>query len=211
MMETLRKVQPFLLTIWLTGKFNLGLLLVILILASLEPYAGDLLRFDRHAIADGELWRLFSGHLVHLGWAHTFLNLTGLGLITIVFQQELEFKSDCTALLFCCAGTTLGIYYLSPTMIWYVGLSGALHGYFIYYLIKGYKVSPIIAALTLIIMVGKVIWEQTPWGDTSSTEQLIGGAVAVDSHLYGSAAGIIVGFASLFWVTRRDQQSNEKN
>ena len=32
-------------------------------------------RYEREAVLDGELWRLVTGHLVHLGWSHTVLNL----------------------------------------------------------------------------------------------------------------------------------------
>jgi len=201
------KTALLLSTIWRTGKFNLGLFLIILILATLEPNASKLLRFDRHAIEAGEWWRLFSGHLVHLGWAHTLLNLTGLGLITLIFQRELSFKNDSLALFICFVGTTVGIYYFSPTMNWYVGLSGSLHGYFIYYLIKGYKISPLTTALALIVIGGKVIWEHTPLADTSSSALLIGGAVAVDSHLYGSIVGLITGLVSLFYLSPESHQN----
>ncbi|MBV1883227.1 MAG: rhombosortase [Pseudomonadales bacterium] len=204
-MNSITKTPLF--NFWQSGKFNISLFLLILILAALEPKAGDFLRFDRHAIEAGQWWRLISGHLVHLGWAHSFLNLTGLGLITVIFQRELSGRNDSGALLFCILCTSFGIYCFSPSMIWYVGLSGSLHGYLIYYLIKGYKVSPIISVGALSVITGKVIWEQTPWANTSSTEQLIGGAVAIDSHFYGSVAGIIIGLASLAYST--SHQKNE--
>jgi len=207
------KSPIFTLALWRSGKFNIGLILLIVTLAVLEPKASEIFRFDRYAINAGEWWRLLSGHVVHLGWAHTFLNLTGLVLVTVIFQQELSFKKDSMAMCFCIAGTSLGMYYFSPNIIWYVGLSGALHGYLIYYLIKGYKVSPLISIVALTTIIGKVIWEQTPWGDTSSTEELIGGIVAVDSHSYGSISGIIFGLFTLFMLKEKPSQvsSSTKN
>lgn len=32
--------------------------------------AGELLQYDRQAIADGQLWRVVTGHLVHIGLEH---------------------------------------------------------------------------------------------------------------------------------------------
>ena len=183
--------------IWKTGKLNIGLFLLILLLAALEPKASEFLRYDRYAINAGEWWRLLTGHIVHLGWAHAFLNLSGLALITVIFQQEMSFKNDSIALAVCMGGTAFGIYIFSPDMIWYMGLSGALHGYLIYYLIKGYKVSPLISFIALTTIISKVLWEQSPWGDTSQTEQLIGGTVAIDSHLFGSISGIVIGLIAL--------------
>ncbi len=182
---------------WKTGTLNTGLFLLIFLLAALEPKASELLGYDRNAINAGEWWRLFTGHLVHLGWAHAFLNLSGLALTTLIFQQELSIKNDSVALVFCIAGTALGIYLFSPDLIWYVGFSGALHGYLIYYLIKGYQVSPLISLIALTAIIFKVFWEQSPWGDTAQTEHLIGGAVAIDSHFYGSISGLVIGLIAL--------------
>ena len=35
-------------------------------------------RYDRGALASGELWRLVTAHLVHLSWGHLWLNLAAL-------------------------------------------------------------------------------------------------------------------------------------
>ena len=52
---------------------------------SLLPNAiRELLRFDRGGIAAGELWRLLTGHFVHLGVSHTLLNLAGLLLVWVL-------------------------------------------------------------------------------------------------------------------------------
>ena len=38
----------------------------------------EALSYQRDRITSGALWRLLSGHWVHLGWAHLLLNLAGL-------------------------------------------------------------------------------------------------------------------------------------
>ena len=58
---------------------------LIIAIALLLEVAGDsataLLRYDREVIGNGELWRLLTGHLVHLGWSHFLLNAIGLALV----------------------------------------------------------------------------------------------------------------------------------
>jgi rhomboid family GlyGly-CTERM serine protease len=183
--------------LWKTGRLNISLCLLMLLLAALEPHASELLRYDRYAIDAGEWWRLCTAHLVHLSWTHTLLNLSGLALTTLIFQTELSTRDDSIALAVCICGTTFGIHLFSPQLIWYVGFSGVLHGYLIYHLIKGNSGSPLPSLIAVTAVFAKVLWEQSPWGDTARTAQLIGGAVAIDSHLYGAISGLLMG-----WIAR---------
>lgn len=57
----------------------LGLAVVALVV-QLNPAWRDGLIYERTAIAGGEFWRLWTGHLVHFGWPH-FIVDTGLFLI----------------------------------------------------------------------------------------------------------------------------------
>lgn len=167
--------------------------MLIIGFALVEPQASEFLRYDRQAIEVGEWWRFITGHIVHLGWEHTLLNLTGLVLITVIFLPELSFKLDVLALTICLFGTSIGLYCFSKELLWYVGFSGVLHGYFIYYLIRGYRALPLPSLLAISAIIVKVIWEQSPWGDTRYTEALIGGTVAIDAHLYGTISGLFLG------------------
>ena len=57
----------------------IGMIAVFLQLAGAE--GREALAWDRSALADGELWRLVTGHFAHLGWSHLGLNLAGLALV----------------------------------------------------------------------------------------------------------------------------------
>ncbi|HEX7718277.1 MAG TPA: rhomboid family intramembrane serine protease, partial [Woeseiaceae bacterium] len=48
-----------------------------------------LLRFERTAIADGEPWRLVTGHFVHLGAAHMLMNAAALLLLWLLVGKSL--------------------------------------------------------------------------------------------------------------------------
>jgi len=48
------------------------------------------LRYERAAIAGGEVWRLVSCHFVHLGWAHCLLNVGGVAALATILPSPLR-------------------------------------------------------------------------------------------------------------------------
>jgi membrane associated rhomboid family serine protease len=59
------------------GRYGMALLgaCALLLLPVLAGDAGRAaLRYDRVGLADGQLWRLLTGHFVHLGLEHAALN-----------------------------------------------------------------------------------------------------------------------------------------
>lgn len=166
--------------------FVLGVAALLLMLLGNE--AAEALRYQREAILDGELWRLLSGHLIHLGWSHLVLNLVGLGLIWALVGESLT-TAAWLLLLFCCAlFDALGLLLFSPEVHWYVGLSGILHGLFmagsLARLVSGRRDG----VLLLLVLLIKLSWEQMA-GPLPGSESSAGGTVVVDAHLYGAIAG----------------------
>lgn len=204
-----RAWHQWLQPLWKNGWFNALVLLGILLTALLEPQSGEALRFSRDAIDQGAWWLLFTCHWVHLGWEHTLLNGAGLLLITLSFQWELAPKTDIPAFLVCSLGTGLGMYLWSPDIHWYVGLSGVLHGYLLHYLIQGFRLQPGLALVVTLIVIGKIIWEQSPWADTTATEAMIGGRIAVDAHMFGGITGFCYGLFAYIFFKPAQQQSAE--
>src|SRR5690606_9769115 len=73
------------------GKRALWLLIscALLLLPELAGNAGRLaLRYEREALAAGELWRLLTAHFVHLDLEHALLNTTGLILMWVLFAGD---------------------------------------------------------------------------------------------------------------------------
>jgi membrane associated rhomboid family serine protease len=50
------------------------------VVAAFPGWAGGLM-YDRQAILDGELWRLFTGHWVHFSTSHLVCDTLALGLV----------------------------------------------------------------------------------------------------------------------------------
>lgn len=184
------------------GWFNLLVLLFVLGAQVLEPLSGEWLGYQRQEILTGEYWRAFTGQLVHTNLNHALLNASGLLLVMLSFQYEQNAKRDIPCFFLCSLFVGLGLLIFVPTIEWYKGLSGILHGYFIYYVFLALLSTPKIALIALTVITGKLIWEQTPLADLSATEALIDSRVAVESHLYGAIAGYLYGSCAFIMLKR---------
>ena len=71
--------------IWL-----LAILAVLVGVLALGDNVGELLRYDRGAIAAGGWWRLLTAHIVHLDAHHLVLNALGLVLLWSLFAADYD-------------------------------------------------------------------------------------------------------------------------
>ena len=174
-------------------RLGAGVIAVVTLSALLQAAGlARALRYERAALAEGELWRLLSGNLVHLGGAHLALNAGGLALVALLVGRRLPLRTWSGAALLSAAAVGLGLWALAPEVGWYVGLSGVLHGL----LATGAAVAAwrgiergfhllLLALLTL-----KLGWEQYA-GALPGSDWIAGGTVIVDAHLYGAAGGLL--------------------
>ena len=109
----------------------ISLTLAALMIAIGGDTTAQLFQYQRNLILDGEVWRLITAHLVHLTWSHMLLNLAGLLLIWLLFGNYYANKTWLVIVLISCVGPGIGLLLFDPNLIWYVGLSGMLHGLFV--------------------------------------------------------------------------------
>jgi len=83
---------------------------------------------------------------------------------------------------------------------WYVGLSGALHGYLIGGALLSWKSGKWINLTIVIFTVGKLFAESF-WQINSETEKLIGANVVEESHAFGALSAFI--FFALWYMTNK--------
>ena len=181
----------------------LALLAVCLLLAAGGDPVREVGRWQRDAIDTGEYWRLVSGHLVHLGFGHLWPNLVALAIIGLLFEDVFR-NADWLRLG---AGSVvaidLGLYVLNPSVSWYVGLSGVLHGYVaagaLALIIRRERLGFVLAAG----VATKLIFEQV-FGPVPFTAASVGGPVVVAAHLYG-VIGAVLAAAATELVRRRSR------
>jgi rhomboid family GlyGly-CTERM serine protease len=153
-------------------------------------------RYDRIGLENGELWRLLTAHLVHLGLGHLWPNLLALLVIGSLFEDVLRPIEWLVAALVCALAIDVGLYALDTDVEWYVGLSGVLHGFVgcgaLLLIRRKQKVGWVLA----VGLGAKLAWEH--WaGPVPFTAASVGGPVIVAAHLYGAAAGALTALALL--------------
>jgi len=147
-------------------------------------------RFDRAGIQSGELWRLITGHFVHLGGAHFALNAAGLGLVWYLVGSAFDWRRWLIIAAVCLLAMDLGFWFLNPPIGWYVGLSGLLHGFLAAGLAERLRKPEAETLLLAALLIGKLVWEQLS-GPLPGSEGTAGGPVVVDAHLFGAIGGVL--------------------
>jgi rhomboid family GlyGly-CTERM serine protease len=171
-----------------------------LLLAPWNDAAIDSFGLVRGAVREGEFWRLLTGHLVHSSWLHLALNLAALVVLQQLFGRELRWVVWLWG--YAVIAITIGVCFLAFSRYGsVVGLSGMLHGLYVYVACLALRRDALLAAGVLVLLAAKVIWEQIA-GASSMLEQWIGMAVAIDAHLYGLLSGAVLG-AVMAAVARR--------
>lgn len=160
----------------------------------------SILIYDRSDITSGQLWRLITGHLVHTNFNHLLLNLAGLTMLWALHGDHYTPKTYLLAFITSLVVCSLGIYYFDPSMERYVGLSGVLHGIFVWGAILDIKKGWNSGYLLLIGVVAKVAYEQV-FGASADVEALINASVAIDAHLWGTVGGLL--FPASQWLIKR--------
>lgn len=113
------------------GRYGAALLACLLLCAAASVGGSGrlaLLRYERSGLHAGEYWRLATAHFVHLDGHHLALNLCGLALLWAAFARDYRPRQWLLIALFSVAAIDAGLWFISTQVLWYVGLSGALHG-----------------------------------------------------------------------------------
>lgn len=186
-----------------SGHHVVAALVILMIAMGLDYQAvNPYLRFDRAAIDAGEWWRLITCNIVHLGYYHLALNLCGLLLLHYFFHDVMSLRVWLTALLIEFAGVGLVLYWFNPDLYRYVGISGALHGFFIVALVLSFRQTPVLNGLIIALVIGRLTWEQLPGYDVNYLQRHIHGSVLVDAHLYGAIFGLLTALLFKPWDNR---------
>ncbi|MCP8898948.1 rhombosortase [Gilvimarinus xylanilyticus] len=194
----------------------IGLAILTLPLGVLHEAVNPSLQYDPQAIRSGEIWRLLTAHIVHLSAIHAALNLAALGLMMYGFGQSRSTPSLAFCALVSALTISLSLFFWQPQVSYYVGLSGVLHGLFLFMLLPLCSQKSVLAWAALALLVVKLVYEYWNQVANAATEQLIGGPVLTVAHWYGAVSGML---ASGLWcsyrtltrqcsATRKSDQSN---
>lgn len=153
-----------------------------------------LLRWDREGIANGEWWRLVTGHLVHLDVSHTMLNLAALAFLLMLVGRTWPPRQWCALIIVATAVIDTGLWWLTH-LEWYVGLSGIVHAIAAAALVQSLVAREPLAWLVGMLGLSKLIYEirfgALPFLDWAGGTDAI--PVATEVHALGVIAGLAFG------------------
>ena len=190
---------------------------VLLLLGVFGDVVNPYLQYSRESISTGQVWRLLSGHLVHLGWFHSGMNTLGWLGIVWVFRGVFNFYTWLLLVCFNALVISAGLWYFNPELQYYAGLSGVLHGLLVSALVVSFGrrilFSPWVTAIALAIILVKLYQEQQPGYDVNYLYEQMQAPVAVDAHLYGAIAGLAIAgvLLALKRVIKPSAENSQKN
>ncbi|WP_158969626.1 rhombosortase [Paraglaciecola sp. L3A3] len=178
------------------------IVMICIVIISLLAYIYEdsligILVYERNYIGEGELWRLLTGHFFHSNLNHLLLNLAGLVLLWALHGQHYQTVEYLIFFIFSALFTGVCLYIFSPKIYSYVGLSGVLHGIFIWGVIYDVRKKVPGGYVLLTAVIAKVLYEQI-YGAEENIQSLIEAPVAVDAHMWGAISGLL--FSLLLWL-----------
>ena len=174
------------------------------LVALLGDEGREVLKYERLSIEDGEYWRLLTAHFTHLGYTHLLLNMAGLVLVWLLVGRNYNSLQWAIVVSVSMAVISGGFWFVDTYMLWYVGLSGALHGLLVAGALQGYRAFPSESVIICVIVVAKLAWEQFS-GPLPGSESVSGGDVVVNAHFFGAIGGLIA--AGILWRSPGGQRS----
>jgi len=187
------------------SSFEWGMLIfaaLLVLLHFLPDSARSLLEY--HQAQPEQFWRLITGHLLHSNHWHLVMNLGAFALMLMLHQMHFGLKSFALLLVSGCVGISVLLFFFSPDIQIYVGLSGWLHCFITVGALWDIRHKIKSGWLILLGVITKVSYEQ--WqGPDAALAKLIDANVAIDAHLYGVLCGLV--FALLWWLSAKPEKS----
>jgi rhomboid family GlyGly-CTERM serine protease len=160
---------------------------MMLALAALGDAGRQAMAYDRDRLAHGQMWRVLTAHLVHLNWRHALLNCAGLAALWALFAREYSPRRWLWILGVAALTIDLGLWFVLPGVVWYVGASGVLHGAWSAGACAAYRRADGMGAVMMLVLVVKLAYEQ------QSGVSIFEGDLALvpQAHLLGALGGLI--------------------
>jgi len=152
--------------------------------------------YDRIAIENGEVWRLLSGHLVHLSLTHLFVNGVGLTLFLLISRRYSSWGAIMGVMGILGVTVSLSLYLGSPHVMQYGGFSGILYGLFGWLSLRMIQSQERGVGVMVLLLIGAKIAMEQQYGSLVHYESF---TVITDAHLYGYGWGIILGIVELYY------------
>lgn len=150
----------------------------------------EVLEFNREQILSGEIWRIWTGHLVHTNISHFSLNIVAAIIIYFTFFTKIKSYELLLYGFVFAALISVTLLCIYPSLGWYNGLSGLLHALVAYFSVRLAIDEDKVFWVGLVLLWIKVLVEaiRSHFG----YENLVGDmAVITEAHLIGAFFGTV--------------------
>lgn len=155
MQEVAHRTVPARLKPWLALAATLAVCAAIVLAG--DPTARAL-RYERNAILDGQIWRVLTGHLVHVSWLHLGVEAAGAVLVVAFLRRHLRWA----AVLLCAVGASVGLFLFGLRVHAYCGLQAVLHGLVVYGALMAWRCDRLGGWLVAVfLVVASIAWDMT--------------------------------------------------
>lgn len=165
------------------GKAAAGLIAAataLVVAGGLWPALWELCALARDPVLAGQLWRLWSGHWMHLDGAHAGVNLLALVVIIGMAQRLRLLRPMLGMAVLMMPLLSLAILLVRPDLYWYVGLSGLLHGALVWLLLRqGGQLAWLGLGLITLKLIAQAAGDTEPW-------------VVQEAHWLGALLGAVM-------------------
>lgn len=191
------------------GNLTLHIVLISLVLIVCQVFQSELI-FERQKIVDGEVWRIITGNWVHTNIPHLIMNIIGLWLLWMLFNETLTPFMLYLSLFITNLSIGLALLQFNPELFWYAGLSGSLYGLYITGASVALLNKDYIGSIPLFILIpSKLVMDLTQDDITGFSSTLINAPVATEAHIYGVISALAISI-SLFIICLARISNNKK-
>lgn len=136
------------------------------------------------------LYRILSGHFVHLNWRHAIINciaLIGIWILSDNVFSDLEWLVSVAV-----SGIIVSVLLTAFSSIrWYAGFSGILHAIFVLIVLVDKNITRRATITILVVLCLKLSYEAL-FAENTVSESIIGINVVVEAHVFGVIAGMML-------------------
>jgi rhomboid family GlyGly-CTERM serine protease len=132
------------------------------------------------------------------------MNLAALAVLAFICEKLLTLRDWIPVGLSAALAIDLGLFWLHPSVVWYVGLSGVLHGFWSAACVRGFELRRAEAIPLTLVLLAKLGYELTR-GPLPITSDVAAGPVIYQAHLLGAIGGVFWPLVAI--AIRRRQRS----
>ena len=178
---------------WRTALLVAAICVISLLVQAFDQQVGHLLLYDRAAVQQGEVWRVFTAPFVHATYPHVIMNMIGVILALAIFLDAASPRDWILIMLASTLAIGVGMLLFVPSIGEYIGFSGTTHGLYagcaVLLMVRG---RPWFGALVLALVLLEVVYE-TLVGPIEIGHELVGGRIATEAHGFGVFGGLVAG------------------